>query len=196
MYSQEIIRYFSDLDAKYVSEIIAIIAILVTIILNIKESKRTRSTNQVSLIIDLYNRFHSDIMFEKRIRASEFLLTNRCDVPIEDERWSVVSDILDFFQILGTLAKSGHINKALLHNLFFYWQSNYWKACEKYIVKAQVESPATWGNGDWLYKKLTNFDEKMNKSHFIVTDMNADKKLDDFFKFEISNLKQKNIGRK
>jgi hypothetical protein len=103
----------------------------------------------------------------------------------DDSMWGQVSDVLDFFQVIGTFAKSGYVDTKLLYKLFYYWLSHYWVACDYYIKYTQVLSPMIWTDAEWLYKKLFMYDKRHNKG--ALNNPNH-QKLNDFFRWERDNL--------
>ncbi|HEY7655218.1 MAG TPA: hypothetical protein VH881_00010 [Burkholderiales bacterium] len=123
-------------------------------------------------------------MTKTRKTASSFLLQGH-EVPPADVRWGQVSDVLDFFQILGTFAKAGHVNTELLYKFFYYWLSNYWKACEGHVKVTQLSSPMTWGDAKWLYESLRAFDQRNNFG--LLSDPSSEK-MSVFFQWEYENL--------
>ena len=173
-----------QLDPNTVSALAAVAAVVVSVVAIIAESRRSRSAHQVSLILDFYNRFHAEQMARRRKIASLFLLQGRELAPT-DTKWNQVSDVLDFFQVLGTFAKSGYVNTELLYKFFYFWLSRYWKACEGHIKLTQESSPMTWDDAMWLYECLHTFDQKNNSGS--LSNPTAEQ-LNAFFQWENGNL--------
>jgi hypothetical protein len=172
-----------ELKADTISALAAVIGVVVSMIAITVESWRSRSAHQVSLILDFNNRFNDEWMVKKRKIASEFLLHNPQTAPTGNE-WGQVSDVLDFFQTLGTFAKSGYVSTELLYKFFYFWFSRYWKACESHVKQTQLSSPITWSDAEWLYQCLYAYDQKHNTGALNNPDS---EQLNDFFKWEIDN---------
>lgn len=137
------------------------LAVIVAIISFIFESRRSRAINEIQLLTGLDQQFCSAGFCKKRRLAAEHLCqTTKTDAVNED--WDVVSDVLDFFQVLGTTVKHGHIRTELVYKYFFYWFSNYWIAGLPYVKYVQQNSRITYGDAHWLYQKLASYDQKHN----------------------------------
>ncbi len=173
-----------QLDPNTVSALAAVAAVVVSVFAIIAESRRSRSAHQVSLILDFSYRFHAEQLAKRRKIASSFLLQDRELAPT-DSTWGQVSDVLDFFQVLGTFAKSGYVNTELLYKFFYFWLSPYWKACEGHIKLTQKSSPMTWGDAKWLYERLYTYDQKNNAGS--LSNPTAEQ-LNAFFQWESVNL--------
>lgn len=175
-----------NLDSTYISAVAAVAAVVVSIVAVIVESRRSRSAHQVSLALDFYNRFHSEQMGKKRKIASTFLARGRMLSP-NDDKWGQTSDVLDFFQILGTFAKSGYVDSGILYRFFYFWLSHYWAACENHIKHVQASSPITWSDAGWLCRSLAAYDKKHNNG---ALSNPSDEQLTAFFQWEQSNISQ------
>jgi hypothetical protein len=173
-----------QLDPNTIGPLAAVAAVVVSVVAIIAESRRSRSAHQVSLILEFHNRFHAEQMAKKRKIASLLLLQRREFAPT-DTKWGQVSDVLDFFQVLGTFAKSGYVNTELLYKFFYFWLSPYWKACECHIKLTQASSPMTWDDAEWLHERLYAFDQRHNSGS--LSDPTAEQ-LNVFFQWESENL--------
>jgi hypothetical protein len=173
-----------QLDPYTIGTSAAVAGVVVSVAALITESRRSRSANQVNVVLDFYNRFHAEQMAQKRKAASSFLLQSRSLAP-NDTRWNQVSDVLDFFQILGTFAKAGYVSTELMYKFFFFWLSPYWKASDGHIKLTQASSPMTWADAEWLHGRLCDFDQRKN---FRLLSNPTSAQLDVFFRWETQNL--------
>lgn len=158
--------------------------VVISIAALIIETRRSRAAHQVDLILNFENRFLAEDMQKKRRMASEFLKNYRSLDP-GDARWGKVSDVVDFFQTLGTFAKSGHVNIELIYKFFYYWLSHYWSACQAYIEKTRSQSSITWEDAAWLHARLRAYDRRHNAG--ALSNINS-AQLDSFFEWELENL--------
>ena len=136
-------------------------ALIVTIVAQILESRRSRAARNVDLIIEFDERFENEEMKKKRKVAGDFLSQHRSSSK-EDKLWRQVDDVIDFFEVLGTCVRMGHIDIELAYRFFFYWVDHYWLACSGYINAIQRKIPTQWENAEWLYTKLRAYDVKRN----------------------------------
>lgn len=173
------------MDPNALAAYAAVAGVIVSILVAVNEGKRSRSAHHADMVMNLNDRFNDAQMKKKRLFASEFLLENR-GVRIDDPRWGQVSDVIDFFQILGTFVKAGNVSHELIYKFFYYWLSHYWTACSAYIEHTRKNSPITWNDAEWLYQELRAFDLKENVGS--LSRLSA-KQFDDFFKWELENLR-------
>jgi hypothetical protein len=144
----------------------------------------SRKLFEINLVTKLEDRFDSERMIAKRRYAAEFLLKNP---TVDDPRWDKVSDLLDFFQVVGTLTRGENINKELTYKWFFYWFSHYYTACKEYIKKQRGDDETiAWKDLVDLYKDLEAYDKEINNGKLSNPDKTA---LEDFFKWELDSLK-------
>jgi hypothetical protein len=146
------------------------------------ELRLTRAARHTDLMLKFEERFEGNEMKLKRKAAASFLLVNRTGLPVDDLMWHKVDDVLDFFEVIGTLVKQGDENPALAYSFFHYWFSHYWVACKKYVEAIQQEAPVQWEEASWLFEKMHAIEIKRNKSR------NANPSPDDleiFFNAEI-----------
>jgi hypothetical protein len=142
-----------------------------------------RKLFEITIITKLEDKFESEKMIAKRRYAAEFLLTNP---TIDDPRWDNISDLIDFFQVIGTITIKNEIDHELPYKWFYYWLSNYYIACKGYIEKARQSSPITWGDFVKLYEKLKQYDNECNEgklSNF------SKEEIEGFLKWELNSLK-------
>lgn len=165
------------------------LGLIVTIVALVVESRRTRAINEIQLLNTYDAEFREASMCAKRRAAAQFLLgvlpgANRTDLPAADRAWDVVSDVLDFFQGIGTAARHGHIRDELVYKFCFYWFANYWSVCKPYVGLHQSRSRITWADAAWLYERLEKYDRKQNAGS--LSRLTAEQQ-QDFFRWEAEN---------
>ncbi|KAF0093882.1 MAG: hypothetical protein E1N59_2535 [Puniceicoccaceae bacterium 5H] len=160
---------------------ISILAVVVSLFALWWENRRTRGMHEIDLLYQRAQEFEGPKMLKTRHKAVQFLQQHR-ELPVEDERWDDVSDVLDFLQGIATLAKAGHIRIGLLYNFFGYWYGGYWHFCSPYVHHVQQTSPLTYASAQWLYNRLRNYDRQKNQAAFCH--LNAEQALA-FLHFEV-----------
>jgi hypothetical protein len=173
--------------APYWPVVAGLIAAAFTVFKLTQEIRWSRSTRHIDLMLKFQERFHANGMILKRNRAAAFLLSQRASAPVHDPAWSQVDDVVDFFQVVGTLVKRGHANQDLAYNFFHYWFSHYWLSVRAYVEYVRAKSPVTWAEAQWLYDKLRAYELKHNRGKRTnLTDADFDR----FFAQESSSVAQ------
>lgn len=170
-----------------ISSLSAVAAVVVSIIAIITDAKRSRAVYQLGVSMDFFNRFHEVKMAERRKVASAFLRKRR-DIPFDSPEWNDASDVLDFFQVVGTVARSGYLDPKVLYKLLFYWLTHYRNACCDYIEFQQKATPIVWQDMEWLYQQLVICDQQLNAG---ALSRLSPEQLDEFFTWEMENLASK-----
>ena len=156
---------------------VAVLALLTTIIIQILETRKSRATRVVDLILGLEDRFQSPSLIEQRRAAARFLLQyndveDGRSLPPDDPKWEDMDDIIDFFQTLGTMTKTGHLSKELVYKFFFPWLRVYWSGADSYI-KSVRKDPVVWADAEWLYQTVVQLEKKLNKSRRLQRDLDG-----------------------
>jgi len=139
-------------------------AVIVAIAALILENRRSRAINEIQILMELDKDFRTDRFLQKRNLVSSFLVKSQSAKPdVKAGDWDVVSDVLDFYQGLGTIVRYGHIRIELAYKFYFFWFSRYWEACRLYVEHFQSISPMTLKDASWLHAKLLTFDKRRNE---------------------------------
>lgn len=157
-----------------------VIGVISSILAVIHESRRSRESREVDLVLNFESRFLDERMTRHRTAAAKFLQSERRLDPHQPQ-WETVSEVIDFFQVLGTCARIGHVKIELVYKFFYYWLSNYWIASMPFIKRTRGNSSITWDDAQWLYDKLKAFDLKKNSGALSAP---SDDDLDKFFSWE------------
>lgn len=152
---------FTMMTNDGITAISGVVAIVVSVCTLIWQTYQARSVHQVGLMLDMLATFNEEKLCKKRSTAAQFLSVHASCAP-DDPKWDVVSDVIDFFQVVGTLGKAGYVDRSLIHNFFYFWLSHYYPLCEKHIRYVRNKSPITWGNACWLYLAMKSYDVRHN----------------------------------
>jgi hypothetical protein len=155
----------------------ALIVAIISLVCNMRSAHKDRN---VDLMLDFEKRFDSNEMKILRNNASTHLLNDR-HVALDDDKWRLVDDVIDFFEVLGICVKQRHVNKELAYKFFFYWLCGYWTACNSYIRAARANNNVQWAEAEWLFEELEQYDRDANASAYIRM---ITKNLDGFLKNE------------
>lgn len=166
-----------------------ITAIMLTV--QVRKSTQANRIHTAAIQADIQIKYN-DIFAEKRMRKcrkllSEFLLQHR-KLPVSDdtvEQWNIVSDLLDYFQGIGTFARAGSLDLEIVHKNIFYWFSYYYPPCVDYIRRHQVKAPLYAADVDWLFIKLSKLDSKVNAGAYLNY---SDEEYEKFFQWEIDSM--------
>jgi hypothetical protein len=126
------------------------------------ERQQTREMFEVDVILKLEDRFGDLILVQRRLHAASFL---RSPPPNDDPRWDDLNDLIDFFQVVGTITKLNHLRIELTYKWFSYWLLHYYAACKDYISAQRESSPVIWKDLVDLYSQMIEFDKKNNNGH-------------------------------
>src|SRR5205085_13528 len=109
--------------------------LIITIVALIAESKRSRFSLSVDLIMTLDERFNSDLIRKARRAAAK---------SINDKTYNEVDDVLDFFETVGMLTRRHALDEQLVWSTFSYWFYFYWYSTKEYIHETQKGNPTIW----------------------------------------------------
>jgi hypothetical protein len=147
------------IDVNFVTSISTVAAVVVSIWALIFEERRSRRTSQINVMLDLEQRFFSKEMLVKRSVAAKFLLQIHKNQPTQ-LKWEQVDGVFDYFETIGSVARTGHADTKLVWSFFYYWISYYFTACNSYISSSRKTNPGLWGDANWLYNRLKTYDLK------------------------------------
>jgi hypothetical protein len=143
-----------NIDWNIVSNWTAVITACVAILGLILQSKTTKFTLDVDLLVRLEDKFDEEAMLVIRKKAARaLLLGNNLDVA---------GDVFDFFETMGLLLRKGALDQEMATNEFSYWAVSYWMAGQKYIKQVRSKDPNYWIN----YERLVNIMNKTNKRSY------------------------------
>jgi hypothetical protein len=96
-----------------------------------------------------------------------------------------VDDVLDFFELIGILARRKAINELFVWHSFFYWIHRYYLLSKDYVAAVRREDPTIWEDLIWLHGRLVKLEKKMrhcSEPELVV----SDEELNEFIEEETS----------
>ena len=153
-----------NIDYNAITSVTAVVAALIAIYSIRAESRRSTFNLGVNLLFKMNDVFNSSGFVRKRKKAAKFLLKK----PDLNE-WDCVEveDILDFFQMIGSLTRKGVIDKTLAWEFYVYWVDFYYIITKEYIEYCNIDNPGTWEDVVWLYKKFVRITVKDQKKPYV-----------------------------
>ncbi len=156
-------------DYNMISAIMAVISSLIAIYAIVHEFRRSRFSFGMDLLFKITDQFNHPDFTLKRIAAAKFLLKLKDKTDYYKWICPDLDEILDFFQIVGSLTRRGALDKNIVWEYYSYWVNNYYVASEQYIKLCQQEFPQTYEDIVWLHKlfiKLENKEYKFTKRKY------------------------------
>jgi len=154
-----------DLLKNHVGIIVQVItasAILITAIATLIQARRLKTSLQFETLSRIVERFENNSYQEKRKSAALTCLKN-----LKKRKPGVeVEDVLDFFDEVAFLVRSGVLTKKMVWHEFYHWVRLYWQAAGKYVIERRLEEPAVWEDLYWLYPKLNDIEKKKYPCHY------------------------------
>jgi hypothetical protein len=137
-----------------------LISLLVAIISLIMQSRSTKFTTDINVLLELENIFNGKLMLETRKKASRALLSHK---KLQD-----VEGVLDFFETIGLLVRKGAVDHEMVNNEFSDYAYCYWIASQEYIKQIRSKDPNYWINYDGLIKIMNKVnDQTYNNSSYL-----------------------------
>ena len=134
----------------------ALVAVTLLLVLFTMKAMREQTTAMArSLSGEMFLRksdqWDSDAMKAYRRKLAASLLTTPDDVP--EER---IQPVLNFFEGLGTLVRSGYVDVGVVWHEFSDCVERYWVACEDYvtIVREKSDDPSYYSEFEFLVRAL------------------------------------------
>ena len=123
------------------------LASLSAVIALIFELRMSRLTLQTEALLHLSDVFITDRMIKYRQNAARNILLGNT----ENE---ALSEVLDNFSTIASLAQSGALNKKTINDMFGYWIIYYTITAKSYIESERKVDPNTWVNLEKFADKL------------------------------------------
>jgi len=96
----------------------------VAVLTLLSESKRSRFSLGIDLLLKLEERFEGQEMLRIRRKAARSLLKKSGDG---------IDDVLNFFKTIGLLVRKGALDGKMVWHSFSYWIHRYWLTTNEYI---------------------------------------------------------------
>ncbi len=115
--------------------------------------RQNQHLHSATTLLDLRERFYSPRLLVARHELSTWLLGN--DRKSEPENWEVVI----FFELLGSLTRSGILERRLVRSAFGTWVTGYYSYCTQPVNlfeqwRAEGDDPQIFADFQWLAEKV------------------------------------------
>ena len=160
---------------------LGVVTVAIAILAVYIESRRSRFSTMVDLLLRLEDRVHSPEMKILRAEAAENTLRGRKD-NYELEM------ILEELSTVAFLYKRKAIDTKLTYEMFAYWIDRYWLAGEKYTKNIRKNDPMSYTT---LEIVALSFIEKEKKDGYVF----SEEYLTDFLKEEMRHKLRKGVKK-
>jgi hypothetical protein len=150
------------IDWTALGSIASSIGVIVAIFIFVYESRRSRFTKAIDILMQYDNRFDSPEFRATRRRAAKFLLSG--SKKEDKDGRQAISDVLNFFEIIASLYKHKIIKATMVWHNFGCWLLPYWKAAESYIQESRLKDPTSYEDTDTLFNDVLDI-EKTSRSN-------------------------------
>ncbi len=133
---------------------VPLLAVLVAIISLIVQSRRSKFSLNVDLLLKLDDRFNSEQFKALRKAAAQSIKAG----TFED-----AEEIIDFFEMIGLLVRRRALDVELVWHSFFHWIHHYAFALEHYIALAREKDPTIWEDFVLLREKVVAIEKRKRK---------------------------------
>jgi hypothetical protein len=166
-----------------ISSITSISAIIIAVISIYVNGKRNRFALGIELFSKESDRFTSNEFIEKRVNLAKemkkkYSLKDNNNIEYLG-KCNEKDELIDFFQIMGILAKRKILNIELIHSRFTYWLCHYWLFFEKEIENQKNIDNGIWNDAEWLKKQFEELNIKKGREISIET-------IEKFIDYELS----------
>ena len=144
-----------------IGALIASIVGIVTIIILTKQSRLTKRTIDISVLLELEARFEKESMLQKRKKASNSLLSKK-NLGAR-ENLGVLDDVLNFFELIGLLLGKGALDQEMVTSEFSFYAYCYWEASHEYIKQIRSRDPNYWIHYEELIKAMNKINDDIYK---------------------------------
>lgn len=139
--------------AALLAAIAALISALIALVALWIQERRARRLLAIELLFKFDDRFHADGFRQVRASAAKALQGKA-------EDYSPVDDVLDFFEMMGLLARRKSLDLEMVWSSFFNWLDGYWNAASGYIRDIRSDEQIVWDEAERLYHKLRAVERK------------------------------------
>lgn len=138
----------------------SVVAVLVALIALIAESKRSRFSAGVEIILRLDKDFYSPYFKEIRKQAA-FAFRNK---DYSNGSNAAIDSILNFFEGVAFFTKRGIVDKETVWYFFFTYLYRFWHFAGEYITNERKFDPTIWTGCIHLYSQLLKIEKKARKN--------------------------------
>lgn len=138
------------IDYSAIAAFTGIVALIVTILLRLFESRRSRFSLGIELILKLDERFNSKELRDARRKAAKSLLN-------KDNTYAA-DDVLDFFEMIGILVRRGALDEKMVWHIFFAWLHQYCHSAKEHIEAERQKDSTVWEDLVRLHDRLVKIE--------------------------------------
>lgn len=133
----------------------AVVAVLIAVITILVESKRSRFSIGVDLILKLDSDFNNLDFKEIRKQAAVAFSSGNLS-----KGSNAIDSILNFFEGVAFFTKRGAVDKETVWHFFFTYMYRFWHFASKYIEKERKVDPTLWTACIDLYLQLLRIEKR------------------------------------
>ncbi len=170
-----------EIDYNAIMAWAAIVAVLIAVITMWAESKRSRFSIGIDLILKLDNDFNNPTY--KEIRKQAAVAFSSGDLS---KGSNAIKDIINFFEGIAFFTKSGAVDKETVWHFFFSYMYRFWHFADKYIEEERNADPTLYTACIDLYLQLLRIEKRERQR--LGGDVNLSKEDLDKFLHEESTL--------
>jgi hypothetical protein len=159
------------IDWTAIGSIATSVGVIVAVVALIIESRRSRFTKAIDILMQFDNRFDSLEFREIRCRAAEFLLSGSKEEDKDGRQ--AIADVLNFFETVAFLYRNKAIRADMVWHTFASWLLPYWKAAESYVQRRRLDDPNSYGETAVLFDAVWSIEQKQIRDQTeksIITD--------------------------
>lgn len=179
------------IDWTAIGSIATGIGVIVTVIVFIVESRRSRFARAIDILMQFDSRFDSPEFRGIRRCAAEFLLSGAKEEDRDGRQ--AIADVLNFFETVAFLYRNKVIEANMVWHTFASWLLPYWKASDSYLRRRLLDDPNSYRETAVLFEAVWSIEKKElhdRTEQSIVTE----ESLTRFLKTEVELLSTKNTG--
>jgi len=143
------------IDYNAIMALAAVVAILVAIITMWFESRRSRFSIGVDIILKLDSEFNNK--YFKEIRKQAAVAFSSGDLS---QGSNAIDSILDFFEGIAFFAKCKAVDNKVVWHFFFSYMYRFWHLAYEYIKEERNNDPTLWTAIIDLYPRLLRIERR------------------------------------
>jgi len=130
------------MDLIFLMQIIASIATVISVLILARQMRYMKKAIEVEAFLQLFNKANDDIFKECRdyvkyeLKASQPFI----DVYNDKESWKKISQVIYFFEMIGTLIVTNHISKLLICEQMGPWITSTWEKLKLFVYSYREET--------------------------------------------------------
>lgn len=145
------------MDSAAISGLAASVSALVAITALAIQDRRARALLRIELLFKFDDRFNSESFRQVRAAAASAILDDAQD-------WGDVEDVLDFFELMGDMARRRALDLEMVWSTFFYWINGYWCAAATLIRETRSDDATTWSELCYLRERVLRIEQRKTRA--------------------------------